>query len=427
MAITVRRERYAEAPDNKTTDRRTQRYVNGSGLRRVEHRILQRESDWRNAVYERFSDDNGRTWGDWQDVYAQGHETKGDDEIVVHPGKEAYNPVHGHFVSVGMRRIFFGGHHKAYQAYWSRGEAAFVDHSLIMVRPDGSEERATDLIKYEEGADYDPENWRNPDYTDHNRAYMANAVDVLDDGEIVFAIAADVRSCCRMRGLDVNEVFPSCPEIMEGMIVVRGRFNADRGNYDLTFSRPVVISDLKSSRGVCEPEAVMLPSGRILAVFRGSNAMRDGWNTRIEPGTPSHKWTCYSDDGGETFTEPVPWHFDDREVFYSAATISRFVRSEKNGRLYWIGNISGHTASGNHPRHPLIMAEVNERGLLVKDTLTTIDKREEGDAEALQLSNFSILQDRETGVIELTLAKLGQREGHTWWADSYRYFIDVGD
>ena len=82
MAITVRKELYVAAPDKKTADGRSQKYVHGTGLRRVEHRSLQREADWTNGDFERFSDDNGRTWGQWQDVYSRGHETKGDDEVV---------------------------------------------------------------------------------------------------------------------------------------------------------------------------------------------------------------------------------------------------------------------------------------------------------------------------------------------------------
>jgi hypothetical protein len=170
-----------------------------------------------------------------------------------------------------------------------------------------------------------------------------------------------------------------------------------------------------------------LPTGRILAIFRGSNVESKNWNTRIEPGTPSHKWYCYSDDGGKTFTDPQPWHFDDREVFYSAATFSAFIRSIRNGKIYWVGNITNHDTYGNYPRYPLVIAEVNDRGLLVKETLTQIDTRSEGDSEKLQLSNFNILQDRETGLIELYLTKLGQREGYTWWADCWRYFIDINN
>ena len=107
-------------------------------------------------------------------------------------GHKAYNRRYGHFVSVGMRRIFFGGHQEAYKRFWGSGEPGFVDHSLMVVQKDGSEEQSIELVKYEEGADYDPDHWRNPAYTDHNRAYMGNDVDVLENGEIIFPIAADV-------------------------------------------------------------------------------------------------------------------------------------------------------------------------------------------------------------------------------------------
>ena len=424
--IILRRELYAKAPDQQTSEWRSQRYVNGTGLlKRVERRHLQRESDFACGASERYSDDNGRTWGEWRDVYGQSYEVKDKDEINTEYGNEVFNPRYGHFVSVGYQRIFLEGHTKAYARYWGSGEAGCVDHCLMVVREDGSDERAVDLIKYEDGADYAPDHWSDPAYIDHNRGICGNGVDVLANGEIIFPIEADVSACCRILGLDINAVFPSCPDIMSGLLVVRGKFNKIRGNYDLTFSRPIVITDLKSSRGVNEPTAVMLPSGRILAVFRGSNVMSANWRTRIEPGTPAHKWFCYSDDGGRTFTDPVPWHFDDREIFYSSATCSTLLRSHKNGKIYWIGNITDHRAFGNDPRYPLVIAEVNDRGLLVKETLTTIDTRQEGDGEQLQLSNFSILQDRETGLLELYLTKLGQRKGFTWWADSWRYFIDV--
>lgn len=424
-AITVRKELYAPAPDERTSEHRSPHYVNGTGLRRVEHRSLQRESDWSDADYERYSDDNGRTWGDWRDVRRQQTETKGEDEVNTYQGEETYNPRHGHFVALGMRRIFLGGHTRAYEAYWKRGEAGFVDHCLLTVRRDGSDGRAAELIKYEDGADYDPADWRNPAYINRNHAYFGSAVEALDNGEILGTIAAGVRACCRIRGLDIQEVFPSCPDIMCGLIVFRGAFNPARGHYDLSFSRPVVISDLKSSRGVCEPTAIRLSSGRMLAVFRGSNVRSANWRTRIEPGTPAHKWFCTSDDGGRTFTDPVPWHFDDGEVCYSPATLSRLFRSDRNGKVYWIGNITGHKAYGNGPRYPLQIVEVNDRGLLVKETLTVIDTRGDSDGPDLQLSNFSLLQDRETGRIELYLSRLGQRAAHPWHADCYRYLVEV--
>ena len=425
MAISVKRELYVPAPDKNTSESRTQDYVHGTGVKRVEYRSLTGESDWSTAVFRRFSDDNGRTWGEWEDVFSKGYELKGEDEITVGYGNEIWNPVHKHFVSVGYQRIFFGGHHNAYRIYWGQGKDGFVDHSLMVVRKDGSEERNIELIKYEDGADYDPNNHRNPEYINCNRGICGTNTDVLENGDIVFPIEASIHACCRILGLDINDFFPSCPDIMNGLIIVRGKFNSSKGNYDLSFSRPIVISDLKSSRGVNEPTALMLPNGRILAVFRGSNVESKNWRTRIQPGTPAHKWYCYSDDAGKTFTDPVPWHFDDGEVIYSAATWSILFKSIKNGKIYWVGNISDHNTYGNYPRHPLNIAQVNDRGQLIKESMAIIDKRNEGESDKVQLSNFHILQDRETGLLELYLSKLGQREGYTWWADCYRYFIDL--
>lgn len=80
MKSTVRKELYVKAPDERTGDSRSQGYVNGTGLKRVERRSLQRDSDWSHANFERYSDDNGRTWGEWWDVHSRGCETQGDGE-----------------------------------------------------------------------------------------------------------------------------------------------------------------------------------------------------------------------------------------------------------------------------------------------------------------------------------------------------------
>jgi hypothetical protein len=261
-----------------------------------------------------------------------------------------------------------------------------------------------------------------------NRAYAGVAVEVLNDGDIVFPVAATMRSCCRIRGFPVQRIFPSLPDVMKGLIVFRGRWNAAAGQYDLSASEPVIISDLQSSRGVAEPLVLPLATGRIIAVFRGSNVISEGWGTRIQPGTPAHKWYCFSDDGGATFTHPVPWHFDNAEVFYSPATISRTLRSRRNGRAYWFGNITGPEAYANSPRYPLVLAEVDETtGFLKRDTFTVIDDRDpEHDAEGMQLSNFGLLDDRETGTIELYVTRLGANPADRWQSDAYRYRIELG-
>jgi hypothetical protein len=228
-----------------------------------------------------------------------------------------------------------------------------------------------------------------------------------------------------MSGVDVNQVFPSCPTLHRAVIVARGKYNKISKEYDFTFSNPIILDDLSSSRGIDEPILAELESGRILLVMRGSNVRKEEWNTRIKDGTPSYKWYAYSDDGAKNFTRPAPWHFDTGEPIYSAATCSNFIRSTKNGGLYWVGNISDEKAYGNFPRFPLYICRIDEKsGLLEKSSLTLIDNRRDGESEQLQLSNFSVFEDRESGNFEISLAKVGQfDETSRFFCESWKYTV----
>ena len=123
----------------------------------------------------------------------------------------------------------------------------------------------------------------------------------------------------------------------------------------------------------------------------------------------------------------MPWHYDNSEVFYSPASISLFLRSAKNGKAYWFGNITGPETYGSAPRYPLVMGEVDEEtGFLKKDSYTVIDDRNpELDSEKLQLSNFYLLDDRETMNIELYVTRFGANREDFWRSNAYKYIIEV--
>ncbi len=424
--IKITREVYEKAPGPSKCVSRGQGYV-GKGLKRVESRSVTSESDYANEIYVRYSEDNGKTWTEWEDVYREAYRARGDMELLwSKPESGVYNPVHDHYVALNMQRLFLENHHESYRKFWGEAKNTFTDHSFIWVSKDLKEWK-WQQVKYEDGADFSEDDWAREGYIHFNEAYSGCNVEVLESGDILFPVGANIIKCCRILGVDVNDVFPSCPQIMHGLIVFRGRWNEAEKKYDLTPSKPAVISDLKSSRGIDEPTIIALKSGRIVVVFRGSNMMSEGWKTRIQKGTPSHKWYTFSDDGGKTFAEPVPWHYDNAEVFYSPASISHFLRSTKNGRAYWFGNITGPEAYGNSPRYPLVMAEVDEEtGFLKRKTYTVIEDRDpETESEALQLSNFGLLEDRETKNIELYLTKLGANKEDKWRSDAYRYIIEV--
>ena len=70
--------------------------------------------------------------------------------------------------------------------------------------------------------------------------------------------------------------------------------------------------------------------------------------------------------------------------------------------------------------------EINEdEPSLKKSTVTIIDDRSVSEPELVQLSNFSILEDRVTKNIEIYLTRLGENGGGAdiWTANSYKYTL----
>ena len=426
--IIVKGECIIPADEKRGSVNVTKEYLSYNGLELRETENVARESDYTNEKRSRISLDNGKTWGEWKS--ATGGELSvyyGEDELIWADTTRIWNPVHKHYVYTHWTRFFVGGHEAAYKRYWGKGESAFFDHQYISVAEDGaSAPFSTKLVKYEDGEDFTEENPGNPEFLYKNCGFL-NAPTVLECGDIAVPVGAPVDKLCEMFGVDVESFFPSCPAIHRGVIVARGKYNEHTREYDFTFSNPVMLGDLQSSRGIDEPIIVELKSGRLLLVMRGSNVRSPKWRTRIKEGTPTYKWYAYSDDGGKSFTEAAPWMLDNGEQIYSAATISQFIRSSKNGKLYWVGNISDEKAYGNYPRFPLYISEVDDKtGLLKKSTLTVIDTRREGEPAEVQLSNFCLIEDRESQDFEVYLSKLAQFDGKKpFFGESWRYVITV--
>jgi len=399
------------------------------------------ENDYCNGTYKRQSPDNGRTWSEWETVFEDTEDKRHGavpgseygDEYLCNPFlsnsvDEVYHPQSGCTVGVDGTFYYLNGHNKGYFDMWKKGEDNVRHHAYFkFTRPDGTKVRR--MFEFEEGgADYDPANPRNPAFIDKNRV-IGESVRILPDGDVCVELWPTMTLCCKIAGVDVNTFFPSCPNLQSGLIYARGHWNPDTQDFVFTYSNPIMLSDLQSSRGMMEPRLAILPGGRWLVVFRGSNLCHKPWNTRISPAAPGFKWYTYSDDGGKTFAPPQPWHFDTREVVYSPASISDFFRSGKNGKLYWIGNIIDEPwrVQGNNPRWPLQICQVDEtHGYLLKDTLTVIDTVRDGQT-SVDLTNFNIVENPETLALELRLSKVnfnGERqEENAWYSEAWEYII----
>lgn len=174
-----------------------------------------------------------------------------------------------------------------------------------------------------------------------------------------------------------------------------------------------------TSRGLLEPTVAELSDGRVAMIMRGDNS---GHRAR-----PGHKWLAFSENGGETWSDPGPLRFDDYTLLESGSNGSSLFRSFKTGRLYWIGNpcVGEERAHGNFPRRPLAIYEVQEEPFaLRRETMLIVDDQRPTDAPGVQLSNFRFYQDRETGDVVLFMTRMGERDADDWrQADLYRYRI----
>jgi hypothetical protein len=209
-----------------------------------------------------------------------------------------------------------------------------------------------------------------------------------------------------------------------GSLTLVGRWDAAAGDYQWTPGQRVEIAPELSARGLMEPEVAELRGGRVLVVWRASNAGWDGSRAKI----PGCKFFSLSSDAGRTLTPPAVWNYDDGTSFYSPSSFHRMIRHSVTGKLYWIGNISATPPEGNSPRYPLVIAEVDEStGALRRNTVTAIDDRRPEQGPAIQFSNFSLLEDRESHALELHLTTYGQERDPADWAsaDNYKYILTI--
>jgi hypothetical protein len=170
----------------------------------------------------------------------------------------------------------------------------------------------------------------------------------------------------------------------------------------------------RTTRGLIEPTLAEFPDGRILMVMRGSNG--GGADPRHE--LPSSKWFAISPDGGETWSAPGPWTFEDGQPFFSPSSMSALFR-HSSGRCFWVGNMPARNCEGNLPRWPLAMGEVDPHSLkLLHSSVLTVDTQRPEDKTRgrLDLSHLTLLEDRENKQIILVYPRSYNAYKSNEWA-----------
>ena len=357
----------------------------------------------------RWSLDNGQTWSDFEPL----------PEMVTHPqgirvywgpGPCAYDPLSQATVSIWLRQTCIKG--IGYNHCFSR-----------ISRDNGHTWSEPQLLRYEDGDDFDPKDPFKKSFLENNRAYFGQNIYRRADGSLLFAgVAAKIPdNAPEPNPHNISAPYRTNDSRNIGGINFVGRWNAAEKEYKWTGSSVSWVPRHVSSRGMMEPAVAELTDGRLLTIYRCSNVKLSGSDQ------PGRKRFTISSDGGKTLSEVAELKYDDGTQFYSPSAYHNLIRHSHTGKLYWVGNISASPASGNSPRYPLIIAEVDEKNVsLKKDTVTLIDNRNKGDGSRIQLSNFALLENRQTHDLEIYLTRLGENTSDFWGSDAYKYTLKLG-
>ncbi|MCC6489415.1 MAG: exo-alpha-sialidase [Candidatus Hydrogenedentes bacterium] len=407
---TVTRELYIPYPKPNVSSVMSCNYVHTAGLRRFEQLTYQVFDDVYQDPEIRYSDDNGATWTDWQSDSA--------NEIV--KGQDfwwQWNPngipavcedgASGRLVRVNMLRGFEGGdpravglrtlhHFTFYQCSTDSGSTWGPRKQLVY-------EEAPELAA---GSSLEAVR-ETSEFLAKNQCWFYYNIVSPKGGGIVLPVS---RQSWRS---DED----GAPYLYDGPMCFLGNWNDTRRDYDWTASDPVTISR-KVTGYLEEPWLAELQDGQLLLDMRGTNAGI--------PDAPGRHWYSLSKDGGKTWTSPVDWRYDDSQQFYSPATMAKIMRHSQTGKLYWFGNISSGPASGNSPRYPLCVAEIDEsKPALRRSTLTAIDDFDPArHTPRVQFSNFFVFENRETHAFEIYLSPYGQFE-NVYQASVYKYTLQL--
>ncbi|MBW1769612.1 MAG: exo-alpha-sialidase [Deltaproteobacteria bacterium] len=407
--VSVSRQLYKAHPKPKVAVNVTRKYV-GPGLELEEMMSWQAASDTPYHPQRRWSSDNGRTWSDFEPL----------PETISH---------------IGSARIYWGAGSVAYDSasrktvsIWLRqtqlGDGRAYNHCFLRISENlGRTWGGPQLLKYEPGADLDPADPLNSDFLNNNQAYFPQNIELLRDESLLVAGAAacigDDVSLSELNPHNISAYFAPADSRNLGGVNFVGRWNPGEARYDWTASDVIWAPRHVASRGLMEPSVAELTDGRWLTVYRCSNQ-------NITDHDDGRKRYTLSTEGGTTLSDLMELAYDDGTRFYSPSSIHQLIRHSQTGKLYWIGNISTSPVNGNLPRYPLVIAEVDEVNVALKrDTVTLIDTRRSGESSSLQLSNFSVIENRQTNQFEIMLTRLGADPSDFWGSDVYRYTLTL--
>ena len=370
-------------------------YTKKDGLHLLQLYSEEVASDTSGKCFQRTSKDNGKTWSNPILVF----EPQETEEGVIRWGESCL------FLDEGKECIFhFYNLHLYPKNIFSR---EVQEYTRIFYRISFDEGKTFSNGKQIIQKGFNETNWaEDVIYGKNSIAISFCAPLKLNTGKILLP--------CQKVPLEYKGDNPFLISYVAGCFI--GEWKENKIEWEL--SQMMKIDPKLSSRGLCEPTIAQLYNRELLMIMRGSNY--------TIPSVPGYKWFSISKDGGYTWSSPTPLKYDTGENFFSPATGSRLIRSTKNKKLYWIGNIVKENPDGNRPRYPLQIAEVDEeKKAIKKHTVNIIEDKRESDSPFVQFSNFRVYEDRETGEFVLIMARIQERGEKDLSSPAYEYRIEV--
>ncbi len=372
----------------------TTAYVSGSGNSLLQHYIRLEGSDTMGDYSRRYSHDNGRTWSASSLLFKPYKSDKG----VFRRGENAL------FFDRDKSAVIHVYNLHIYPDNQFSGEMYRYTRIFFEISFDGGRNFSAPRQIVQEG--YDEVNWAEGIYWGQNQSMLSFSEIIKTNGCLILP--------AQRMPLDADFANPYRMPLEAGCFI--GRWKGYSIIWDC--AKWMAIGSERSTRGVYEPAIAELKDGRMIMVCRASNA----GNLDM----PSFKWCSFSDDGCLTWTSPEPLKYDDGVPAFSPSSGSKFIRSSRNGKLYWIGNLSDSNPDGNRPRHPLLISEFDEdKKALRRESIETVDMRNENDYPLVQLSNFKVYEDRETHEFVLNMARLQERGDNISGNPLYEYRIKI--
>ena len=345
--VTVKKELYRQHTRPREAPLAAVYYV-GPKLERREMQAEEVESDVGSNVRARWSTDNGRTWTEFVPVQPSNNVNYGGVTVWEGEGAGVFDPCAGVLVQVVAETDCRGGlYHCFTYSRYSR------DQGRTWSEPQ--------QLRYEDGAVFDPQDPKKAEFLDHNEGYCGNNLLVRTDGTLVHVLAH-----CNAPGDPRNNQRPW----RMGSVVFLG---AGMPTARITTGRRGARRDFSRALGTRSDGAGSRRTGGRAIVGRLARVDARLGRQRGQVAGPQVLQRFLR--RRPTLTPPAVWKYDDGSDFYSPSSIHRMIRHSVTGKLYWLGNICPTPPSGNSPRYPLVIAEVDEAKAALKKATVTVDRR----------------------------------------------------